>query len=77
MHITVDEDLSTRESHAIAEEVRHALFHAQPMLGAVNVHVDPCGHSGEDAHAPTAHHFSASAPTENKTAPVAAEHGER
>jgi hypothetical protein len=22
----------------------------------VNVHVDPCGHGGEDAHALTAHH---------------------
>lgn len=56
LHITVDEDLATRESHRIAEEVRHALFHAEPRLAVVSVHVDPCGHSGEDAHAVTAHH---------------------
>ena len=56
LHIQVDEDLPTRESHRIVEEVRHALFHAQPRLAVVNVHVDPCGHGGEDPHAVTAHH---------------------
>lgn len=56
LHITVDEDLPTRESHRIVEEVRHALFHAQPKLAVVNVHADPCGHSGETAHDLTAHH---------------------
>jgi cation diffusion facilitator family transporter len=56
LHITVDEDVSTRASHHIAEEVRHALLHAQPRLAVVSVHVDPCGHGGEDAHALTAHH---------------------
>ncbi len=56
LHITVDEDLSVHASHQIGEEVRHALFHAQPCLTVVNVHVDPCGHSGTDPHAVTAHH---------------------
>jgi cation diffusion facilitator family transporter len=56
LHITVDEDLSTRESHRLAEEVRHALLHAQPRLSSIAVHVDPCGHGGEDTHAVTAHH---------------------
>jgi cation diffusion facilitator family transporter len=56
LHITVDEDLPTKASHRIAEEVRHTLFHAQHRLAVVNVHVDPCGHSGEDAHTLTAHH---------------------
>lgn len=56
LHITVDEDLSTRESHLIAEDVRHALFHTLPQLSAINVHVDPCGHGGADAHTLTAHH---------------------
>ena len=56
LHVTVDEEVPTRESHRIVEEVRHALFHAQPRLAVVNVHVDPCGHGGEDAHALTAHH---------------------
>jgi len=56
LHVTVDEDLPTRESHRIIEEVRHALFHAQPRLATVNIHVDPCGHGGEDPHGLTAHH---------------------
>jgi cation diffusion facilitator family transporter len=57
LHIVVDEDLSTRESHLIAEEVRHALFHVQPRLALVTIHVDPCGHGGEDHHVATAHHM--------------------
>jgi len=55
LHVTVDEDLSTWESHQIAEQVRHALFNAQPKLATVMVHVDPCGHSGKDPHVPQAH----------------------
>jgi divalent metal cation (Fe/Co/Zn/Cd) transporter len=57
LHIVVDEDLPTRESHRIVEEVRHVLLHAQPRLAAINVHVDPCGHSGADPHDVTAHHI--------------------
>ncbi|HEY8477713.1 MAG TPA: cation diffusion facilitator family transporter [Chloroflexota bacterium] len=56
LHITVDEDLPTRESHRLAEEVRHALFHALPHLATITVHVDPCGHGGEDPHHLTGHH---------------------
>jgi len=56
IHIRVDEDLSTRRSHEIAEAARHALLHAAPQLAAVHVHVDPCGHSGIDAHAAADHH---------------------
>jgi cation diffusion facilitator family transporter len=56
LHITVDEDLSTRESHRIVEEVRHRLFHKLPKLADVHIHVDPCGHSDEDPHSITAHH---------------------
>jgi cation diffusion facilitator family transporter len=56
LHITVNEDLSTYESHHLAEQVRHALFDAQPKLSAVTVHVDPCGHSGRDPHELLAHH---------------------
>jgi cation diffusion facilitator family transporter len=51
LHITVDEDLSTWESHQIAEQVRQALFNAQPRLATVMVHVDPCGHGGKASHA--------------------------
>jgi cation diffusion facilitator family transporter len=56
LDITVDEDLSTRESHQITEQARHALCTAQPKLTSVIVHVDPCGHSGNDPHALLAHH---------------------
>lgn len=56
LHVEVDEDLSTRASHAITEALRHALLHDQPQLSLVNVHVDPCGHSGSDPHAALAHH---------------------
>ncbi len=54
--IVVDCDLPTRSSHAIAEAVQHALLHADGKLATVTVHVDPCGHDGQDGHAQTAHH---------------------
>jgi len=41
-HITVDCQMPTCESHAIAENVRHELFHALPALADITVHVDPC-----------------------------------
>lgn len=56
LRIVVDEDLPTRASHRLAEDVRHRLFHAQPKLASIIVHVDPCGHSGNDLHHGTAHH---------------------
>jgi len=55
LQITVNEDLSTWESHQIAEQVRHALFVAQAKLATVMAHVDPCGHGGKDPHAPLPH----------------------
>lgn len=55
LHVEVDEDLSTRASHEIAEAVRHALLHDQPQLAMVDVHIDPCGHGG-DPHQALAHH---------------------
>lgn len=61
LRVVVDEDLPTRESHALAEDVRHALFHAEPKLATVVVHVDPCGHSGGDRHATTEHHARSAA----------------
>jgi cation diffusion facilitator family transporter len=67
LHIAVDEDLPTRESHAIAEEVRRQLFHALPRLTVVTVHVDPCGHGGDDPHQLTAHHTTGR--TAQQTAP--------
>ena len=63
LRIVVDEDLPTRDSHRLAEEVRHRLFHTQPKLASIIIHVDPCGHSGGDLHSGTAHHRSPSART--------------
>ena len=60
LRIMVDGDLPTRSSHAIAEAVRHALFHTEPRLSTISVHVDPCSHDGRDPHAATAHHAVAS-----------------
>ena len=56
-NICVDEELTTAKGHAIAEKARHAMIHAAPQLRSAIVHVDPCGHSGTDHHAATAHHF--------------------
>lgn len=57
LEIMVDGDISTRQSHQLAEEVRHVLFHAQPRLSSIVVHVNP---DGEDAfetnHQLTQHH---------------------
>jgi cation diffusion facilitator family transporter len=52
LHITIDENLPTWESHQIAEQVRHALFAAQAKLTTVMIHVDPCGHGSKDPHVP-------------------------
>ncbi|WP_201392572.1 cation diffusion facilitator family transporter [Ktedonobacter sp. SOSP1-52] len=57
MHIEVDENLSIRQSHDIAEEVRHALFHTQPRLATVQIHVDPHGTAEYDPHSLTRHHM--------------------
>jgi cation diffusion facilitator family transporter len=42
LHIEVDGDVSTADSHHIAENVRHDLYHALPRLREITVHVDPC-----------------------------------
>ena len=57
LHITVDCRLPTVESHRIAEEVRHALFHALPALAEMTVHVDPCECDESMEYHPTAHHI--------------------
>ena len=41
-HITVDCQMPTCQSHSIAENVRHELFHTLPALADITVHVDPC-----------------------------------
>jgi len=56
LRIVVDSDLSTSDSHAIAEHVRHVLFHEDPKIATIVVHTDPCDHTGVDHHALTAGH---------------------
>lgn len=61
LHITVDCQMPTCESHHIAERVRHDLFHTMPALADVIVHVDPCEcERCGNSHLP-AHHFSTGA----------------
>ena len=58
LHVQVDCNITTAEGHTIAEEVRHALFHAIPELVTITVHVDPCvDGSSHEFHAITAHHL--------------------
>jgi len=61
LHIVVDCDLPLAQSHDIAEQVRHKLFHEFPMMTDATVHLDPCGHDHMDHHALTAHHADARA----------------
>jgi cation diffusion facilitator family transporter len=56
MAITVDCDMTVSEGHRVSEEVRHRLLHEVRRLDTAVIHVNPCGHDGEDAHALTRHH---------------------
>ncbi len=58
LHITVDCQMTTLASHAIAEEVRHELFHALPALVDATIHVDPCECDRSINYHPTRHHAS-------------------
>jgi cation diffusion facilitator family transporter len=59
-HITVDCQMPTCQSHAIAETIRHQLFHIMPALVDATVHVDPCECDRCGDPHPTAHHTSPS-----------------
>jgi cation diffusion facilitator family transporter len=59
VHIAVDPQLTTAESHAIAEEVRHTLFHNVARLAEVVVHVEPWSIDGDSYHQETTHHEGA------------------
>jgi len=39
VYISVNSDLKTSESHLVAEQVRHVLFHEFPDLSEINVHI--------------------------------------
>ena len=56
-HVTVDRNLTTFQSHAIAETVRHAIFHDVQKISDVIVHVDPCDHAEPDPHQSTIEHL--------------------
>jgi cation diffusion facilitator family transporter len=56
MAITVDRDMTVAEGHRVSEVVRHRLLHEVPRLDTASIHVNPCEHSGEDAHGLTRHH---------------------
>ena len=59
MAITVDCDMTVSEGHRVSEEVRHRLLHEVRRLDTAVIHVNPCGHGGEDPHAATRHHDGA------------------
>jgi cation diffusion facilitator family transporter len=64
LHITVNCQLPTVASHRIAEEVRHALFHALPTLIDMTVHIDPCECDETIDYHLTAHHAPRGSPSE-------------
>jgi divalent metal cation (Fe/Co/Zn/Cd) transporter len=68
--LVADCDLTLSQAHAIAERARHAMLHAVPKLASVTVHVDPCGHDGQDPHAGLAHHDQPSQAIRSERPPI-------
>ena len=56
MNIEVDPELTLAKAHAIAEEVRHRLFHSIEGISEAIIHTDPSSESG-DHHQSMAHHL--------------------
>jgi cation diffusion facilitator family transporter len=56
MNIEVDAQLTLAKAHAIAEEVRHRLFHTIKGVSEVIIHTDPAG-TNQDYHEAMAHHM--------------------
>jgi cation diffusion facilitator family transporter len=56
MNIEVDTELTLAKAHAIAEAVRHRLFHKIKGISEVIIHTDPSSASG-DHHQDMAHHM--------------------
>ena len=50
VYILVNPDLKTSESHQIAEQVRHVMFHEFEELTDINIHVDPWAEDFEAPH---------------------------
>jgi cation diffusion facilitator family transporter len=59
MNIEVDAELTLAKAHAIAEEVRHSLFHNITGLSEAIIHTDPHAHgeAATDYHQKVAHHL--------------------
>ena len=55
VNIAVPSELTIREAHEIAAEVRHQLLHHLKFLSLVVIHVDPAERSGERFHAIEGH----------------------
>ncbi len=58
MNIEVNAEMTLSKAHAIAEEVRHRLFHDIKGISEVVIHTDPSSMSG-DHHQELAHHIQA------------------
>lgn len=58
MNIEVDPELTLVKAHAIAEEVRHRLFHSIDGISEAVIHTDPSSES-DDHHQSVAHHLQA------------------
>jgi cation diffusion facilitator family transporter len=56
MNIEVNAELTLAKAHAIAEEVRHRLFHNIKGVSEVIIHTDPAG-TNENYHEAMAHHM--------------------
>ena len=66
--ITVDCDMSVSDGHRVSETVRHRLVHEVGRLDTAVIHVNPCGHDGDDPHALTRHHDPAAGANEPEPA---------
>jgi cation diffusion facilitator family transporter len=49
--VVVNDDLTVRQGHDVAEDVRHDLLHNVRHLDDIDVHVDPVARDGRDPHA--------------------------
>ena len=50
INLAVSDDLSVKDGHEIAKEVRHQLMHHLSYLSGATIHVDPLRASGEEHH---------------------------
>ena len=61
--ITVDCDMPVSDGHRVAEDVRHRLLRDIAKLDTAVLHVNPCGHDGQDPHEALAHQDAAASPS--------------